>query len=120
MARKTTTTTVNRRNKTEVPVTPVQVAPELQKETQQAVSSGVSNIGRKNGEPANQHSASAVSVNVEEEIRRRAYELYLQRSAGGSLENGNPNQDWLVAEREICSRLGVQKQMAAAAGATHA
>lgn len=37
---------------------------------------------------------------VEEEIRRRAYELYLQR--GGT--PGNPSQDWLVAEQEVRSR----------------
>jgi hypothetical protein len=38
--------------------------------------------------------------NLEEEIRRRAYELYLQR--GGT--PGNPSQDWLVAEQEVRSR----------------
>ena len=38
--------------------------------------------------------------NLQEEIRRRAYELYLQR--GGV--PGNENQDWLVAEQEVRSR----------------
>ncbi len=38
--------------------------------------------------------------NLEEEIRRRAYELYLQR--GGV--PGNENQDWLVAEQEVRSQ----------------
>jgi hypothetical protein len=39
--------------------------------------------------------------NLEEEIRRRAYELYLQR--GGV--PGNENQDWLVAEQEVRSQM---------------
>jgi hypothetical protein len=38
--------------------------------------------------------------NLQEEIRRRAYELYLQR--GGT--SGNESQDWLVAEQEVRSR----------------
>ena len=37
--------------------------------------------------------------NLEEQIRQRAYELYLQR--GGT--PGNPSQDWLVAEQEVRS-----------------
>jgi hypothetical protein len=37
--------------------------------------------------------------NLEEQIRQRAYELYLQR--GGM--PGNPSQDWLVAEQEVRS-----------------
>ena len=45
--------------------------------------------------------ASKVPVrNLEEEIRRRAYELYLQRAG----TPGNPSQDWLVAEQEVQSR----------------
>jgi hypothetical protein len=42
----------------------------------------------------------AQASNLEEEIRRRAYELYLQR--GGV--PGNESQDWLVAEQEVRSR----------------
>ena len=45
----------------------------------------------------------APPTNLEEEIRRRAYELYLQRRATAGA-NGNQNQDWLIAEREILSR----------------
>jgi hypothetical protein len=37
---------------------------------------------------------------LEEEIRRRAYELYLER--GGM--PGNPSHDWLVAEQQVRSR----------------
>src|SRR5258708_26598341 len=62
---------------------------------------------RKDGKPSN-----VVPINVEEEIRSRAYELYLQRraTAGGENGNGNENQDWLIAEREIRSRHGNQER----------
>jgi hypothetical protein len=39
-------------------------------------------------------------INVEEEIRRRAYELYEQRGPSG----GNEAGDWLAAEREVMQR----------------
>jgi hypothetical protein len=50
---------------------------------------------RKNGAAPN-----LVPINLEDEIRRRAYELYQQRgtAAGGEAE------DWLTAEREIMQR----------------
>ncbi len=35
---------------------------------------------------------------VEEKIRARAYELYLQRGGTG----GSPEQDWLQAQKEVC------------------
>jgi hypothetical protein len=91
MARKTTgNTTTNRSKKTEASIPPaVQVAPEV----------------RKNAKPAN-----LVPVNLEEEIRCRAYELYLQRRGTA----GDPNQDWLIAEREIRSRYGSQARHATA------
>lgn len=37
---------------------------------------------------------------LEEEIRRRAYEIYLARNGSA----GNEHEDWLIAEREIRSR----------------
>lgn len=37
---------------------------------------------------------------LEEEIRRRAYELYLERGT----TPGSESEDWLVAEREVRSR----------------
>ena len=40
------------------------------------------------------------TVNLDEEIRRRAYELYLQRNGAA----GDPNRDWFIAEREVRSR----------------
>jgi len=96
MARKTTgSTTTSRSKKTAASIQPaaVQVAPEVPK----------------NGKPANLVLVNP-PVNLEEEIRRRAYELYLQRNATAGGENGNENQDWLMAEREIRSRYGNQER----------
>jgi Protein of unknown function (DUF2934) len=41
-----------------------------------------------------------VQSNMEELIRRRAYEIYLERGDNG----GSPEQDWLRAVEEICGR----------------
>ena len=91
MARKTTGTTTTRGKKNPVAVPPasVEVAAEVGKEV------------RKNGKAVNQAAAMAAPVNLEEEIRRRAYELYLERRATAGAGSGDENQDWLVAEREI-------------------
>jgi Protein of unknown function (DUF2934) len=102
MARKTTgTTTRSKKSAVSVPPATVEVAAEVRKEV------------RKNGKAANQTAAMAAPVNLEEEIRRRAYELYLQRRATAGAESGDENQDWLVAEREIRSRQGGQEQHSA-------
>ena len=98
MARKTTeNATTIRSGKTGVtaPDAAVQGALEVQKEV------------RKDGKPSN-----VVPINLEEEIRRRAYELYLERraTAAGEDGNGDENQDWLIAEREIRSRHGSQER----------
>jgi hypothetical protein len=37
---------------------------------------------------------------LEEKIRARAYELFLQRDGTG----GSPEQDWLRAKQEVCGR----------------
>jgi hypothetical protein len=128
MARNTTgmTPTTSRRKKaaSSVPPVPVQDATELRDVPAQPVPNQASSQVReevrkaapKNGAPAAQMTAvNLTAVNLEEEIRRRAYELYVQRRASGFGENGNENQDWLVAEHEIRSRYGA-KQMGAAAG----
>ena len=44
-----------------------------------------------------------VVPNMEEQIRARAYELYLQRGGNG----GSAVQDWLRAKEEICGRQNV-------------
>jgi hypothetical protein len=46
-------------------------------------------------------------INLEDEIRRRAYELYLQRGTA----SGSEAEDWLTAEREVRQRY--QKQQSA-------
>lgn len=43
---------------------------------------------------------NVVPFSLEEEIRRRAYELYKQRGPS----SGSETDDWLVAEREILGR----------------
>jgi hypothetical protein len=44
--------------------------------------------------------APPIPINVEEEIRRRAYELYMQRGC----TPGKDHSDWVEAEREIMAR----------------
>ena len=41
-----------------------------------------------------------VPINLEDEIRRRAYEIYEQRGAS----SGSEAEDWLTAEREVRQR----------------
>ena len=45
-------------------------------------------------------SQTPAAFNIEEQIRIRAYELYLERGGTG----GSPEQDWLQAQEEIRSR----------------
>lgn len=45
---------------------------------------------------------AVASVNLEEEIRRRAYELYELRGR----EDGFAEEDWTRAEREVLGRRG--------------
>lgn len=110
MARKTTGTTAPRVKKTEASTPPaeVQAAPEV-----------VTNVAKEAAATARQNTKSAKSktavaanapastqINLEDAIRRRAYELYLERRATSGGESGDSNQDWLVAEREIRSLQG--------------
>ena len=50
------------------------------------------------------HSAPA-PINLEAEIRRRAYELYEQRGC----TPGHEDEDWLAAEQEVTARYSRQK-----------
>ena len=43
---------------------------------------------------------NVVPINLENEIRRRAYELYEQRNGGP----GSEQEDWLRAENEVLAR----------------
>jgi hypothetical protein len=46
--------------------------------------------------------AKSLQVSIEDIIRLRAYEIYLQRGA----TPGNPHEDWDVAEREVRAHYG--------------
>jgi Protein of unknown function (DUF2934) len=121
MARKTTENGFSiRRKKTEttVPPTGLQetgISPNSSNDTRSNETQGSRNGKPLNPVPINQHSMSQASSQqnsqngpvrpeLEEEIRHRAYELYLQRRADGREVGGDPHQDWLTAEREILSR----------------
>jgi hypothetical protein len=144
MARKTNgTTTANSRNKTQIADSPatVQVTPDVNRDFRQQLqpeqvaresvgreSVTRESVGReevrkdvpRNGTPANYVPVNLASANIEEQIRHRAYELYLQRRATAGGESGDQNQDWLIAEREIRSSQGGQKQFGMAAGGAQA
>ena len=68
-------------------------------------------IHAENGNGAVETSVTATQVtretqvppSVEEQIRLRAYHLYLQRGGRG----GSPEQDWLRAKEEICGQQDV-------------
>jgi len=49
-----------------------------------------------------------IPINLEEEIRRRAYELWEQRGH----ESGHQDEHWLMAESEVISRYNNQRQSA--------
>jgi Protein of unknown function (DUF2934) len=99
MPRKSTGSSTTRIRKTAVTQesaavqpTPLQVVPELKetKVTPREV--------RKNG--ATNGAAVMNAANLDDEIRHRAYELYLERNG----QAGDPNADWFVAEREVLAR----------------
>jgi Protein of unknown function (DUF2934) len=46
-----------------------------------------------------------VPINLEEEIRRRAYEIFVERGS----TPGNESEDWLTAEREVRSRYHAER-----------
>ena len=52
------------------------------------------------GVAKNDSRAHVVPINLEDEIRRRAYELAEQRGFSG----GHETEDWLSAEREVLQR----------------
>jgi hypothetical protein len=105
MARKTTGTGSTRSKK---PAQPTSVAPEQQAPMQ--VAPQVLPEVRKNVTPINL-AVKKANVDLDEEIRRRAYELYLERQGTA----GDQAQDWLRAEREVRARFAAQNQSALAA-----
>lgn len=109
MARKSTTgstTSRSKKNGTTTQLAPVEAAAETAKPV------------RKAAKKANVVAPSLpANFNIEEEIRRRAYELYLERAMAGT-HSGNEGQDWLIAEREVRSRFESQRPRPASFAAT--
>jgi Protein of unknown function (DUF2934) len=60
----------------------------------------VSSEGRKFEVMKTESRKNVVPINLDDEIRRRAYELFQQRGSG----SGSEAEDWLNAEREIRQR----------------
>ena len=52
---------------------------------------------------------NVVPINLDDEIRRRAYELWEQHGR----EPGHENEHWLLAEREIRARYSSERQQSA-------
>lgn len=78
---------------------------------------GNSNSGRNKPKSTTQPAAisavpevrkNVVPISLEDEIRRRAYEIYLER--GGV--PGDQNEDWVAAEREVRARYQQQEKTA--------
>jgi len=58
--------------------------------------------------PSAEPRRTVVPINLDEEIRRRAYQLYEERGC----TPGHENDDWLVAEREVLTRYTSQQHSA--------
>ncbi len=83
------------------PATPAEVAAaEVKKTLEPRKMEVVRNEQRKNGAAPN-----LIPINLEDEIRRRAYELYQQRGTA----SGSEAEDWLTAEREVRQRYRQQQ-----------
>ena len=106
MARKTTGNGTTRSKK---PAQPISAAPEQQQAPMQVAPQVLPEV-RKNVTPINL-AVKKANVDLNEEIRRRAYELYLERQGAA----GDQAQDWFRAEREVRARFTAQNQSALAA-----
>jgi hypothetical protein len=71
------------------------------------------NSGNQNSTLQSATNQGSLSPEIEEEIRHRAYELYMQRRANGDDSSGDPHQDWLTAEREVLSRRSKRERKSA-------
>jgi hypothetical protein len=89
MPRKSTGSTT--RSKKAVSPDPVVMQPAVVESAQEVVRKNVT---------APTIAAGKNGATIDEEIRRRAYELYLQRNGAA----GDSNSDWFVAEREVRAR----------------
>jgi Protein of unknown function (DUF2934) len=68
--------------------------------TPRTPSSSVTPINRKSPEAKASKKANGYNGNVDEEIRLRAYQLFVER--GG--EHGRHHEDWVRAETEVLAR----------------
>jgi hypothetical protein len=63
---------------------------------------------KKNGNPADLQASESkqnlVPINLDDEIRRRAYEIFEERRGAP----GDEREDWLRAEREVLGRYNQQ------------
>jgi hypothetical protein len=115
MARKTEGTTTSRRKKANSPAETAAVQPATELNVPEVRNPEVlatehrSNVTPINVAPVKpvarktqNGNANLDKVNLDEEIRRRAYELFLARKGAA----GDPAADWIVAEREVRARYG--------------
>ena len=77
---------------------PIQVKPEAKPEIKPEAK--ITTEPRKKLEVVKTEPRRVVPINLDDEIRRRAYELYKQRGTG----TGSEAEDWLAAEREVRQR----------------
>jgi hypothetical protein len=110
MARKTEGTITSRRKKTNSPTEAAPVQPVTEQTVAEVrnpeiqVSEHRSNVTPINVTPVKpgakktqNGNVSLDKANLDEEIRRRAYELFLARKGAP----GDPAADWIIAEREV-------------------
>jgi hypothetical protein len=83
--------------------TPIQVKPEVKPEIKPEAQ--VTTEPRKKLEFVKTETRRVFPINLEDEIRRRAYELYKQRGTA----TGSAGEDWLAAEREVRQRYRQQQ-----------
>jgi hypothetical protein len=86
----------------QVPVTPIAVAKTAEVKAVEP---------KELRKPLSEVRRTVVPINLEEEIRRLAYQLYEERGC----TPGHENDDWLFAEREILSRYTTQLHRSASA-----
>lgn len=103
MARKTTGTTSTRSKK---------ASPSAETSAAQPAPLQPVPEGRNNVTPINLVARKTAPVDLDEEIRRRAYELFLERKGAA----GDPGLDWINAEKEVRARYAGQNPSALAAG----
>ena len=113
MARKTDGTSTPRKKKASpsteaaaIQPAPATAAPEVRSADAHNTEIRSSEV-RSNVTPINLATKSALKkaahvdgANMDEEIRRRAYELFLERNGAP----GDPAADWIIAEREVRAR----------------